>query len=61
MRHCRILVLHSGFELVPPALGVQSLHHWTTGQILVKFSSSKNSYLSPIVFILEQRFFENEM
>ena len=30
---CRILVPGPGIEPMPPALGVQSLNHWTTGEV----------------------------
>ena len=30
----RILLLRPGIEPMPPALGAQSLNHWTTGEVL---------------------------
>ena len=42
------LVPWPGIELMPPALGTQSLSHWTTGKSWVFFQFSSVQSLSPV-------------
>ena len=41
---CRVLVPRSGIESMPPALGVQSLNHWTAREVpLLQFWKMRNT------------------
>ena len=45
---CGMFVPRPGIELTPPALGVQSLNHWTTREVL-PFLYPRDSWYMPVL------------